>query len=73
MRWWRRVWSWLRITMLERQLSRHGYRRLHGHQAAEASSQTRLVLHDTADAVLALQAVTDKVEEVLMEMEEGND
>jgi hypothetical protein len=48
---------------------RGGYRRLHEEQVVEAAERKRRVVFDLADAVLALQAVTERVEDAFKGME----
>ena len=67
MTWWRRCWSWLRMNMLEGRLQRGGYRRLHEEQVADVNRRTKRVIHDLADAVIALRTVADEVETALVE------
>lgn len=69
MRWWRRAYGWLRMNMLEGRLQRGGYRRLREDQVADVNRRTKRVLHDLADAVIALRTVADEVETALLEIE----
>lgn len=68
MNWWRRLWAWVRITLLEGRLQRRGYRRLHEQQVAEAGVRTKRVIHDLADAVIVLRTVSEQIEEAITEM-----
>lgn len=70
MTWWRRVWCWLRMNLLEGRLQRGGYRRLHEEQVADATVRTKRVIHDLADAVIMLRTVADEVEGALLETDE---
>lgn len=72
-RWWRPLCSWVTMNLLEGKLLRHGYRRLHEEQVADAGRRTKRVIHDLADAVIMLRTVADDVEHALMDMEEGFD
>ena len=70
---WRRLRSWVHLNLLEGKLQRHGYRRLHEEQVADAAVRTKRVIHDLADAVILLRTVADQVETALLDMDEGFD
>lgn len=71
---WSQFCSWVRMNLLEGKLQRHGYRRLHEEQVADATVRTKRVIHDLADAVIMLRTVADQVETALTEIEgEGFD
>lgn len=66
--WWRRLSTWVRLSLLEGRLQRRGYRRLHEEQVADAGVRTKRVIHDLADAVIMLRTVSEQIEDVLEEM-----
>lgn len=70
MTWWRRLWGWAELEILEGRLQRSGYRRLHETQVADAKVRTKRVIHDLADAVIVLRTVADQVETALRELDD---
>jgi CRISPR/Cas system-associated endoribonuclease Cas2 len=70
---WRRIATWVRLSLFEGRLPRGGYRRLHEMQVEEAQDRTKRVIHDLADAVIVLRTVAEQVEEALEELGERFD